>query len=183
MLDKISAKIANNWIEKKIIDINDKEIYEYGIILTMEYLLSLITTALIAVFTGEAVASVTFYTGFKYLRSYTGGIHAKTFAKCYVSSSLIILISVLFIKYNIISIVVYRMCGLPAIIYLVNITPIDCENKRVSKEEKRRFCVHKNKVVAVICFIIVLAGLCDISIIEKSLEAVVIIVSLCCIFA
>ena len=180
MLEKISTKIANNWIENNIIDMDDKEVYAYGIILTIEYLLSLITTALIALFTGETIACITFYIGFKYLRSYAGGIHAKTFLGCYISSSLIILISILFIKYNILSVIVYRICGLAAIIYLLKIKPVDSQNKSVSKEEKIKFNMHKNKLLLIISLIILLSILFGVSNIEKSLESVVIVVGICC---
>lgn len=183
MLDKISTKIVNNWIESNIIDISDKEVYEYGIVITIEYLASLITTAIIAIFSGEIIASATFYVGFKYLRSYAGGIHAKTFLGCYISSSLIILISVLLIKYNYISIFVYRICGLLASVYLINTRPVDNENKRASKEEKLKFNRSKNIVLLIISLIILISVLHNISIVEKSLESAVIIVSICCIFA
>lgn len=181
MIEKIAAGIAEGWIKNKMINTCDKEIYEYGIILTFEYIASLLTTALIAIFTQEIPACIVFYISFATLRSYAGGIHAKNFLRCYIYSTAIILMSLLLIRFNIIDILVYRIVYTIAFAYLLSSQPIDSENKRVDDEEKHIFGIRKKKILIIMSVLVLICIGFNFLNLEKALESAVIIVFLCCV--
>lgn len=181
MIEKIAAGIAEGWIKKKMINTFDKEIYEYGIILTFEYMASLFTTVLIAFLTQEIPVCIVFYISFATLRSYAGGIHAKNFFRCYIYSTLIILMYLLMIRFNIFDILLYRIVYAFSFVYLLKSQPIDSENKRVDDEEKKIFGMRKRKILIIMSALVLLCIGFDFGDLEKALESAVITVFLCCV--
>lgn len=183
MLEKIAGKVVARWLDKGVIEEEDKEVYEYGMVLSLEYLASIVTTAFIALITKEIFTCMIFYICFANLRSYTGGFHAKTFVRCYLYSTGIILVSVLMIKFDMIVIMYYRVLGMMSFIYIVIMDPIVHENREVTEKEKKIFSRCKNKNVLVIVSAIVISAGFRFFKFEKSMESAMIAVVICCILA
>lgn len=84
MLEKISEKITNRLIRKKAISHDDREIYEYGLKQLITALTDVVSIVILGIIFRELSGSVIFLIAFMSLRSYSGGYHASTPAKCYV---------------------------------------------------------------------------------------------------
>lgn len=84
MYAKFAKKITNFFINKSIIDTNDREIYEYGyeLILSLSmYILIMLTISLIF---NSLIESILFFVGFYLYRKIAGGYHADTYLKCHI---------------------------------------------------------------------------------------------------
>lgn len=175
MVGYIKTHIVNGWIDRKLIEEEDRELYEYGIEITVEFIVNIITTIILALITREIIPCIFMYGSFMVLRSYSGGIHAKTFIRCYFYSTLVILVTLIFIRFGLVNIWVYRGFALVNLVYLWRTEPVESENKVVNEREKVVFR-HKEKIVmSVILFISVIAIFSGFVKIEKGLESTLIV--------
>lgn len=175
VMDKIAGFMVSRWIKNKVIDEEDRELYEYGLIVTIEYGFNLMTTILIAYFTNEWLACLFFYGSFKELRSFCGGVHAKTFLRCYFYSTIVILVSMLLIKYNLISMWVYRVGALICGSYLMFTNPVPSENKPLDEEEIECFTKKEKNIILVMMIISIVAIFGGFDKIEKGIDSTFII--------
>lgn len=175
MLSYLKTYIVNSWIEGKIIEEEDRELYEYGIEITIEYLFNLITTIILALITGEIISCVFMYISFMILRSYAGGVHAKTFIRCYIYSSLVILVTLILIRFELVDIWIYRGAALFYLIYLWITEPVESKNRKVNEREKEVFRRREKLVLLIIMFVSVIAIFTEFVKIEKGLESTLII--------
>lgn len=88
MLHKLAEDISLYLITNKIIDIEERDIYIYGIELLISTLLTSISILILAFFIGELVSAVIFLLIHFLLKSYTGGYHANYYFQCYIYSIL-----------------------------------------------------------------------------------------------
>lgn len=88
MLHKLAEDISLYLITNKIIDIEERDIYIYGIELLISTLLTFISILILAFFIGELVSAVIFLLIHFLLKSYTGGYHANYYYQCYIYSIL-----------------------------------------------------------------------------------------------
>ena len=175
IMNKFTGFIINRWIKNKVIDEEDRDLYEYGMVVTIEYAINLMTTVLIAYFTNEWFACLFFYGSFKELRSFCGGVHAETFLRCYIYSTLVILVSMLLIKYNLISIWIYRAGALVCAIYLTYTNPVPSENKPLNEDEIDFFTKREKDIILVIMIISIIAFYFGFDKIEKGLDSTFIV--------
>lgn len=183
MVHMIKNRIVNNWIKENVIGEEDRELYEYGVEITVEYAINLFTTVLIVVIMQEIISGIFMYASFMMLRSYSGGVHAKSFKRCYLYSSMVILITLLLIRFNIISIWIYRGVGVVSCLYLWFTEPIASENKEVNEKEKRFFIKKEKNIIIYIVIISIVAFFMGFAKIEKGLESTLIIAFISCILA
>lgn len=174
-MQKLKKSIVNRWIANGVIDEEDRELYEYGIEITIEHLINVITCTVLAIITGEILAYVVLILSFMKLRNYAGGIHASSFVKCYVCSTLVILAALLFIKYKLISILIYRMVASISTIYLFVCQHGETENRVVSEMERKVYS--RKKRIILICLIILIGVVAIFNLveIEKGIESAIII--------
>lgn len=175
MADYLKTHIVNSWIKGKLIEEEDRELYEYGIEITVEYIINVITTIILALITGEIVPCIFMYVSFMVLRSYSGGIHAKTFLMCYFYSTLIILITLIFIRFGLVNIWIYRGFAFISLVYLWITEPEESENKIVSEREKEVYRHRERIVISIILFISIIAIFTGFVKIEKGLESTLIV--------
>lgn len=138
MYNFISNLIANQWLKNKHIEYEDIDIYKYGI----EILLSSIVGALLVMILGSAffnpVYSIIYLVVMIPLRCYCGGFHAKSYLGCntimMVSFMITSLFSKLFLPNLSLLIIGLIICNMIIAIF----APVDNENKRLTKYEKKR---------------------------------------------
>lgn len=185
MVSYLKKHIVKSWIEGRIIEEGDKELYEYGIEITIEYFFNIITTIVLALITKEVISCIFMYVSFMMLRSYSGGIHAGTFLRCYIYSSLVLFVTLLLIKYGLINIWIYRVAALISILYLWGTEPVESENKEVNERERAVFRRKEKIIILVIAAISIVAIFIGFVKIEKGLESTLVIAgisSAVCIF-
>lgn len=98
MISTLATKISNRLYAASVIEESDKELYTYGFFILISRLFYLIVSVLCGLLLGVLWESVLFYMMFMLLRSYAGGMHAKTESMCSVLTTLSLLASICGIK-------------------------------------------------------------------------------------
>jgi len=145
MLHKLAEDISFYLITNKIIDIEDRDIYIYGLELLISTLFTSISILILGLLIEEWISGVAYLTVYFFLKSYTGGYHAKHYYECYIYS---ILVFIVLIFINKITLSVYKpIIGLLSlilsIIVVFKFAPVVNKNNPKTKEE-----IIKNKKIA-----------------------------------
>lgn len=74
---KITTRIVRFFIESKVIDETDQEIYEYGLEILIENVMLTVFLLLFGVMIGKGIETCIFLFSFCWLRRFCGGYHAK----------------------------------------------------------------------------------------------------------
>lgn len=146
MISNISSDIVEVLIRNKIIDISEKNIYQYG----FEILISSLITCIIAVAEGIAfkclVASVIYFLIFAVLRTICGGYHCQTYFRCNLVFAAVNAVVISFYKF--IPVESFSEMHYTSILLSLLITyfysPIENKNKPLSANQKNHhdFLVH-----------------------------------------
>lgn len=88
MLGKVSRKLATELVDNEIIDHEELEIYEYGILLILMTGCTMVCITCVGVLIHKFFFTVVFLGTLVNLRHYSGGYHANSFAKCFFISCL-----------------------------------------------------------------------------------------------
>lgn len=165
MYQILACKITNSLIEKNIIHIDDKEIYEYSV----EVLLSDIVYGLIAILTAlltdSFLASTAFFAGFLSIRKFSGGYHAKTYLRCHFLSwfnqfVMIILYHSIPADYTLV--VSYAFIFISCICVFI-FAPVENENKPLTYQEKKRYALFSKLIVTFPAAIVIALSVTDIN--------------------
>lgn len=127
---------------EKLSEVERNEIVVYGSERGGIIFGSIIVTLILGIIMGIFFQSLLFFMSFSALRRYAGGYHSKTQNKCFILSFVILIISLLFIKYliqcrNVVLIIAGVSCIL---IWLL--APVGNRNKLLGKIEQ---VIYKNK--------------------------------------
>ena len=139
MATKLAEYIVRKLIAVSVVEEGDRELYVYGFFLLITRFFFFLVTVAFGVFLKIPCESVIFYIVFILLRSYAGGVHAKTEMACTVWTALAMGISVALIKVvedvsmNIVPLLlVGDLC-----LYLFS--PLDSREKPLDASEQRRY--------------------------------------------
>ncbi len=137
MFYQASEHIAKKLVEKNTISSENKPIYQYGIQQGFTIGLNILTTFVIGLVFKMIVESFLFLAVYIPLRSFAGGVHAKTANRCYVYSTIMIIAELLVIKFFPFGIFIGSCLSLisGAIIFLL--APVETENKKLDESEKQ----------------------------------------------
>ncbi len=141
MYKKISQQLTALCIANKTIDIQQKEVYEYGfeiLISNILYTLIFFTTALV---TSTFFNSLCFWFAFIIVRKTSGGFHAKTYIKCHL---MFFANHILFIlALNNIPDICLTTVGIIEIIFSIilifTFAPVDHPNKPFINNEEKKY--------------------------------------------
>lgn len=98
-----------------------KDVYRYGIEITISSALNILLILLCSLALGDVLAGITYLFIFIYLRSFTGGYHADTYLKCNII--MVVTFVITFILYRSVVYFAFSFLGL-GIVSAVNIIPI-----------------------------------------------------------
>ena len=135
----LSRSITKCFIQEGIIDEEDEELYEYSFSALFEMGSNILIALLLGILLHKFVMSLLFLIIMIPLRSCAGGWHAKTSVQCFILSICYYLGSVLLPQYCLsfsLSSVNLLFIILATIIW--NITPVDCIQKPMRVEEKKK---------------------------------------------
>ncbi len=137
MFYQTSERIAQKLVEKNTISSENKPIYQYGIQQGFTIGLNILTTLIIGLIFQMVIESFLFLAVYIPLRSFAGGVHAKTANRCYVYSTLMIIAALLVIKFFPFGIFIGSCLSLisGAIIFLL--APVETANKKLDELEKQ----------------------------------------------
>ncbi|MCF6466095.1 accessory gene regulator ArgB-like protein [Clostridium sp. Cult2] len=145
MLHKLAGDISFHLITNKIIDIKDRDIYIYGLELLISTLFTSLSILILGFFVGELTSAIVYLSVYFFLKSYTGGYHAKHYYECYIYSILVFIVLII-IKNATLS--VYQpFIGVLSLMFsmviVFKLAPVENKNNPKTKEE-----IIKNKKIA-----------------------------------
>lgn len=140
MITAIANKVADFFVEKNIIESNEREIYIYGCEALFSALSNFIIVILCGLIMGELVNTLIFFLVFLMMRKYCGGYHARTHLKC----NLIFISNVFIVLLLIKNILLINTAFLIASIIISNVlifwlAPVENENKPLEKYEFEKY--------------------------------------------
>lgn len=150
MFKGVSKKLAVAAVRKNAADSKNIEEYIYGLNLFFTLSINVISALIIGLLMNMTFEIVLYIFVYKFLRKYIGGSHAKTAARCYVSSCLTYVVALTIIKY-------YPFSSLPTIVLsyisafiLWIICPVEAEKKPLDDIERKVFR-HRGHIRILIC--------------------------------
>lgn len=149
MFTKLSERTVNRLICKNIIKDNEQDIYQYGLNRFFTICLNIVTILVLGIIFNQIIQCIIFALSFMVLRTYTGGYHAKTPVRCYITTLISIIITLSVIKF----IPINRFVCLGLLIFscllIMLLSPIGCSNKPLDEIE---VVVYKRRAV-IICIV------------------------------
>lgn len=140
MYKNLADRIATQLSANKIIDINNQEIYSYGLELFLFKFTLYAIILIISLLTDTFLISLIFTASYMLLRQYTGGYHCKTSETCMITS--ILIYTFMLLLYNL---EFYSQGLLLMILILISFliilikAPIENENNPLEKYELKKY--------------------------------------------
>ncbi len=155
----LSNNIAVFLCRKKVIDLQDKPIYQYGCEIIVSTIVGFSLILVSGFILNELFMSIVFLLVFVSLRMFTGGYHANSYLKCNCVFECLFLITVfvskIFISYFTFSVVV--LFSAFSFITILCYAPIENKNKPLSYIEKKKhkltaavFCLIYNLIIFIV---------------------------------
>ncbi len=144
-MQRASRCFADYVIRKGMVDENDREIYEYGFMLSLEVGIFTLFCLLVTVCLQMYVNGILFFVVFAPLRSYAGGLHLKRYRSCFGLSCLTFSAVLAIVKYVHIPnyILAVTLVVLEILVYVVY--PVENINRKVDESENSYFKVRLRK--------------------------------------
>lgn len=141
MLEALAYKIVSYQIHKGLLKEEDRNVYQYGYQMLMEYCINIAASMIIAVSFQACGIVLVFSLAYFLLRGYAGGYHAKTSAGCFLMSAVLLSAAVAAVRYaggiNFNKwLLLAEAVMLP---YVFCKVPIPVKNKPITENEKARF--------------------------------------------
>ena len=149
MATKFAERIVRKLIAVSAVEEVDRELYVYGFFLLISHIFFFLITVAFGCFLRISCESVIFYIVFMLLRSYAGGVHARTEMACTVWTMVAMGMATVFIKVLEASTVKIPLCVLFFNICLLVLSPLDSGEKPLDAEEKHRY----RKICLILVFI------------------------------
>lgn len=141
MISKLAVRITSTLCATSVIEEGDKELYIYGFFILLSRIFFFCVTVLFGFLCAIPLESVLFYVMFTLLRSYAGGVHARTENMCSVLTTLSLLTSIFgirmlnFLENGILSLTILSI-GAASIIAL---SPLDTPEKPLDRTERLHY--------------------------------------------
>lgn len=141
MAARIAEHITQKLIMESIIEEDDRELYCYGFFLLITHFFFFLVTATTGIIADVCLESIVFYAVFMILRTYAGGVHAKSEIACTTLTTLSLATAVYGIKLidlldvNLV-LVPMLAAGTWAILLL---SPLDTMEKPLESHERKHF--------------------------------------------
>lgn len=153
MICQISEKILK--FTSKHIEISSemKDVYQYGIEITLSSMLNMTLVLLCSLILSNILASILYLFIFIFLRSFSGGYHASTYFRCNLTIVLTFIITVF--AYNIISGCQFSIyiCGMLALVSFIPIalfSPVPNKHKPLSDKQRKSAFVRSIIITSVL---------------------------------
>lgn len=88
MYNAVSKRITDSFVKNKVIDEDDRDVYDYGVKLLLSTLFSITVILITAVILKRLLPTVLFLIGFIIMRLCSGGYHANHYFTCFIVTML-----------------------------------------------------------------------------------------------
>lgn len=140
MISKLAKGTACFFVDNKIIEVEDSEVYAYGIELLLSTIFNLIIAIIIALISNEFIPCFINLTAFVTIRMYAGGYHADTHWGCMLTLVCVLSVFILIIKtfsiamIRILSPILWAL----SVLILYKFAPVEHPNKPISEKKKMK---------------------------------------------
>lgn len=140
-MNKICNKLIDYMINKQIIDKNKKDIYLYGMKLTIyKIAYAFIILSICLILKRSFFELILFYLSYMTIRKYSGGYHAPNIQLCMlIFAFTYFLLEYFILLFSNVDIAIILALSLIFIYIIYHESPVDCENKRLSVKEKIKY--------------------------------------------
>lgn len=138
-MEHLSIVLTDYIFKKGIIDEKSYEIYQYGFQCFLEVSTNTICSIIIALLLHMLPECLFFFLLFIPMRSFSGGLHLKTYFPCFIGSCLILTSTLLIVKYVTVPILLSFTLYIFCTIIILIIGPVDHPNREVDSQENRIF--------------------------------------------
>ena len=146
MYNTFCAKL-NKFVCKYFSD-DEAEVIEYGIAVLVSKFIFFITIIVVAIIFDELVSVLLFTLLYMPLRSFAGGIHAKTPVRCYFFSLAMLILTALIFKLFKITKLIFFLSVVFSAIILILLSPVEDSNKPLDKIEIK---IYRKKSLSIWC--------------------------------
>lgn len=141
MIRRISAQVLNFISNHLDILPEMKDIYQYGIEITISSIFNAVLVLLCSLVLGDIFAGLIYFFIFVFLRSFTGGYHATTYFRC--NLTMVVTFIITFVLYKIIICFEFPLfvCEALALLNLIPIavfSPVPNKHKPLTDAQKKR---------------------------------------------
>mgnify|MGYP002568183593 CR=1 FL=1 len=139
MIESVSSKIIRCFLNQSIIDETHKDVYQYGLIVVIQFMITIISMIVIGLIFNLFFENLCFIIVFKLLRKFSGGLHSKKFSICF-SVSIVLNFLILFVyRFFVLNpcFLIIIPIELVSSILLLFFSPIKNANKDISKNALR----------------------------------------------
>lgn len=137
MFIKLSEYITQQLEKGKIIQSDNRELYQYGFQQGLILLLNFVTSIVIGVIFGKVLESILLLAAYIPLRSYAGGHHSDSSEKCYAVSTLITIVWMLIIKFLMLPTSCWGIILLIGTVICFLLSPVENHQKPLDEYEIR----------------------------------------------
>ena len=147
MIQRLSKKLANAWVESNVIPHEDAEIYEYGLQLIIATGIGIAIIIAFSLICGIPAAWIFYIAAFIPLRTTAGGYHAKTQFSCIALFSITFSVFlVLILKFSVFTSYIYIVfCAIFSLALIFIFSPVQASNKPLTKKTATR-----NRIISLI---------------------------------
>ena len=145
-MERISKKLTNWLISKKVIAVEEKEVYEYGIFQMIVNMIDTLSILALAILFNELTSTFCYIVCFCMLRKYAGGYHAKTLIGCYGMTIGFTLLMLITIKVFKVPLMVILSAWLVSLIIIFLFAPV--QNRKKILDELERM-VYRRRVLLI----------------------------------
>ena len=146
-------RLISKYVERQILYENIKKeevgVYQYGYTLLFEKLINFIILVIITILSNGWFPVAIFMLAFVPLRQYSGGWHAKTFARCTVISNMVLLVNTFIygskIDIPILSLIIVEVI---AVCVIIGLSPVQSSKNLNTKE-----CLRYKKIVSILIIV------------------------------
>jgi accessory gene regulator B len=136
-LDSLINASTDYLIRYKVIDPDDRDVYDYGFHALYNNIIDIISIVTISALLHQIPQTVIYHISFVILRNTAGGFHAKTRLRCFIMSTIIWLLSLWGISQTASPVICIGLAGISALLIWTK-APIEHVNSPLSEEKYRR---------------------------------------------
>ena len=147
MLNRTATSLAKRLLLHGVITKDSLEVYVYGFELLLSSLFSITVMVIAGFVMNKNLETIAFLVVFIILRSFTGGYHADTYAKCSITTFSVYSAVMLFSTYIQVGLILYIILLIIGIIVLWLKAPVENPNKELTAQEKK-----KHRIISIMLF-------------------------------
>jgi accessory gene regulator B len=142
VIQAIAEEISLRLVANKIIAIEKRKYYTYGVELVLDDLIIFLTISIIGALTGKIIISLIYAVTYCPIRNYVGGYHCKTHMKCYFTTLFLYIAMLLFNYYLLNSrLIVSSILIAIAIPAIFIFSPVDYGTDPISDDDRKKYRV------------------------------------------